>query len=66
MEIKMEMTTRTGIVCPNCEQEVMIETEGLLGGVMQQLMIQSVIKRLETESATLTCGNCEHEWNHYV
>ena len=60
----MEMTTTTGIQCPECDTDIQIETEGLMGGLFIQLFVHSVIERLKREGGNFVCGNCGHEW-HY-
>ncbi len=58
----MKMTTTSEIICPNCDTELEIETEGLLGGILKQLFIQSILTRAKTEGATVTCGQCKHKF----
>ena len=63
---EMEMTTVTGITCPQsqCRKELTITTQGLLGGVLKQLFFGKIIDRAKREGATITCGNCGHKFYH--
>jgi len=54
----MKMTTGTNIFCPHCKKELQVETEGLLGGVLQQLFLQSAMERLRKEGGKIKCGSC--------
>ena len=61
----MEVTTRLGIICPNCNKELEAKTEGLLGGLFTaQPVIHGFIKRIKAEGALITCGHCNHEWQY--
>ncbi len=61
----MEITTRLGIICPNCRKELEAKTKGLLGGLFTaQPLIHGVIKRIKKEGALITCGHCNHEWQY--
>ncbi len=61
----MEITTRLGIICPNCNKELEAKTEGLFGGMFTtQPFIHGIIKRVKKEGAQITCGHCNHEWNY--
>lgn len=59
-----QLTTGTDIICPHCKREVEIETEGLLGGIMKQMLIGAFITRLKTEGGTVTCGKCKNKFKH--
>ena len=59
----MEMTTTTEIICPRCDTELMIETEGLLGGILKQMFIGSLINRAKTEGGIVTCGTCKAKFD---
>lgn len=61
----MEVTTRLGIICPNCNKELEAKTKGLLGGLFTaQPIILGFIKRVKKEGALITCGHCNHEWQY--
>lgn len=58
----MKMTTRSDIVCPKCGTTFDIETEGLFGGIFKQMLLHSILDRAKEGNATVTCGNCKHEF----
>lgn len=57
----MEITTGTGIFCPECKKEVTITTSGLLGGFLKQLIIGKFTNAIKTKpKGTTITGNCGH------
>jgi len=56
----MKLTTRSGIICPNCNQEVGLETEGFLGGIIKQLFLHACIGQA-TAMGTVRgkCDKCD-------
>lgn len=68
--MSMELTTETGIVCPACNNEFEIKTEGLFGGILKQMFLHGVIgaiaKRNSKGNITVTCGNCGHKFSTKV
>ena len=61
----LKLTTRTGVTCPNCGKDLEIETEGLFGGILTQLLMQgalAAIKRNGKGNVTATCEKCGHKF----
>lgn len=58
------MTTRTGIVCPHCNEKIIVETEGILGGIIKQMIIGSIINRLKEIGGTMTCPKCSNKFEY--
>lgn len=57
----LELTTRTDFACPGCGK-ISVETKGILGGLMQQLLIHAGLTRLKEVGGTLTCNKCNITW----
>ncbi len=55
-----EMTTSTGIVCPHCDHEMTVKTEGFFGGLLKQMFIRQVLLG-RRRGASVRCQNCG-EW----
>lgn len=58
----MKMATGTRIFCPECHKEILLETEGLLGGLIAQMLFDKVLDRVRREGAKVTCNHCRHVW----
>ena len=59
----MELTCGTGIICPGCKKEIQVETKGIFGGIIQQMIVGSVFDRIKREGAKIThysCGTVFH------
>lgn len=57
----IEITMRTGLVCPICGRE-MTFTTGLLGAMTSALFSPAFLARIKREGATITSGVCGHRW----
>ena len=42
--MSLELTTKTGIICPNCSKEFEIKTEGICGGILKQTFLEYWLK----------------------
>ena len=61
----LELTTRTGIICPNCDKEFEFKTKGLFGGILTQLIMQgalAAVKRNSKGCIEATCDKCGHKF----
>ena len=59
----MEMTTAyPEFDCPNCGNKAKLETKGLLGGIIQQMFINSVMEHARKRDLTITCKICGCKW----
>lgn len=58
----LELTTRSDLTCPSCGK-IDIKTKGILGGLIQQLFLQSALKKLEQVGGTMTCNKCNISWD---
>lgn len=55
------MTTVTGIFCPKCKKEIEIKTQGLLGGILSQFFVHSIIDFAKKEGGSIICP-CGHKF----
>jgi len=58
----MKLEFSTGIKCPKCGGEVNIES-GFWNAMLFGSVVDTIIKRIKKEGATLTCPHChEKSW----
>ena len=57
----VELTSGTGINCPECGKEVMIKTSGFLGSIFTHLSAKLDINSVKNSGGTYTVkSNCGH------
>ena len=56
------MTVGTGFFCPICGVQATVETTGIFGGILKQMLISTVLDRLNKVGGKLRSDACGHTW----
>jgi hypothetical protein len=57
----IKLTTRLGIVCPKCGEELKLKTRGLLGGIFAQIFVHAAIGAAPKGVTEFKC-KCGHKF----